>query len=153
MFRGINAINMDVKGRMVMPTRYRDRLSEETDGQVVITIDTEESCLLLYPLSEWEVIERKIEALPSFNQVARRIQRLLIGHATEVDIDSNGRILVPPLLREYASLEKRTMLVGQGRKFEIWSEDHWEKQRAGWLEAEATKQAGELPEELQTISL
>ena len=60
---------------------------------------------------------------------------------------------MPPLLREYASLEKRTMLVGQGRKFEIWSEDHWEKQRAGWLEAEATKQAGELPEELQTISL
>lgn len=142
---------MDAKGRVAMPTRHRERLFDECDGQVVITIDTEEACLLLYPVAEWEIIERKVEALPSFDRTARRIQRLLIGHATECELDSNGRVLVPPLLRDYASLEKRVMLVGQGKKFEIWSEAHWESQRQAWL----TDGNGdnELPDELRSISL
>lgn len=131
MFRGINAINLDPKGRIGVPARYRERLKEETDTQLVITIDTEVTCLLLYPLSEWEVIEKKIEALPSFNRVTRRIQRLLIGHATEVEMDSNGRILIPPLLREYAKLGRRVMLVGQGKKFEIWDETLWQQGSGG----------------------
>src|SRR5579863_5520761 len=118
MFRGVNAINLDAKGRIVMPTRYRERLQQEAQGCVVLTIDTEEKCLLLYPLTAWEDIENKLASLPSFNQAARRIQRLLIGHATETELDSNGRILLPPLLREYADLTKTAMLVGQGKKFE-----------------------------------
>jgi MraZ protein len=147
-FRGINAINLDPKGRLAMPTRYRDRLQ----GQLVVTIDTESPCLLLYPMTEWEVIEQKIEALPSFNRVTRRIQRLLIGHATEVELDSHGRLLVPPPLRDYAKLEKSLMLVGQGKKFEIWSEQQWQSSRDSWLAEEAARD-DELPSELQSLAL
>lgn len=150
MFRGINAVNLDSKGRLAIPTRYREELLQSTSGGLVVTIDTEAKCLLMYPMVEWEVIEAKIQALPSFNKAARRIQRLLIGHATEVDMDANGRILLPPLLRDYAELDKQTMLVGQGKKFELWSDRNWHTEREGWL---AEEQDGELPEELQSISL
>lgn len=151
MFRGINAVNIDDKGRLAMPARYRERLQEESENQIVITIDTDATCLLLYAISEWEVIERKVEALPSFNRAARRIQRLLIGHATDVEIDSHGRFLIPPLLREYAAIEKRVMLIGQGKKFEIWSESNWTRERDACL-AESQGE-GELPPELLTLSL
>src|SRR3989338_10756009 len=90
MFRGINHINLDAKGRMAMPTRYRDRLQVDCNGQLIATIDPEAPCLLLYPFPEWEVIEQKIQALPSFNKATRRIQRLLIGHPTALDIDKPG---------------------------------------------------------------
>lgn len=153
MFRGINGINIDVKGRMVMPTRYRDRLLESGNQKVVLTIDTEERCLLLYPLHAWEEIESKLAALPSFNVQARRIQRLLIGHATDVEMDGQGRILLPPLLREYAGLMKHGMLVGQGKKCELWDEANWEENRKAWLKEESRENLQTLPEELKTISL
>ena len=153
MFRGINGINIDAKGRIVMPTRYRDRLQLDSNGKVVLTIDTEEKCLLLYPLSGWEEIEKKLASLPSFNPAARRIQRLLIGHATDIDMDSQGRILLPPLLREYAGLKKRAVLVGQGKKFELWDETHWEQSRGHWLEEESNEDDSTLPEEVKSISL
>lgn len=152
MFRGVNGINIDAKGRIAMPTRYRDRLQEESHGRVVMTIDTEERCLLLYPLTAWEEIESKLAALPSFNTAARRIQRLLIGHATEAELDANGRILLPPLLREFAGLNKGIMLVGQGKKFEIWDEEHWQQRRGEWL-AEETGDESSLPDEVKTLSL
>lgn len=151
MFRGINLIGLDAKGRMAMPTRYREQL-EGKDNQVVVTIDTESPCLLIYPLKEWEIIEEKLQTLPSFNRAARRIQRLLIGHATELELDSNGRILLPPLLREYAKLDKRVMLVGQGKKFELWDEQQWQLGRTNWL-TEESDSAGDLPEELKLLSL
>jgi len=150
MFRGISAVNLDTKGRMVVPTRYRDVLEKDAASKLVITIDTEEPCLLLYPLFEWEVIEKKIEALPSFNKAARRIQRLLMGHATELELDGNSRVLLPPILREYAQLDKKIMLVGQGKKFEIWSESEWNNKRNGWL---VDENEGELPAELESLSL
>lgn len=154
MFRGINGINIDAKGRIVMPTRYRERLLlEKNQNSVVLTIDTEERCLLLYPLSEWEEIEKKLATLPSFNPSARRIQRLLIGHATDVELDGQGRVLLPPLLREYAGLNKRAVLVGQGRKFELWDETHWESQRGRWLQEESNTRESLLPEEVKSISL
>ncbi len=153
MFRGISAVNIDTKGRMAIPTKHRNVLQEDFDGACVVTIDTETNCLLLYPLHEWEKIEAKIEALPSFNAQARRIQRLLLGHATEVELDASGRVLIPPVLREYAGLEKKTMLVGQGKKFEIWSEQAWNTSRDEWLK-EAAGEEGELwPDELKNISL
>ena len=152
MFRGVNGIHVDAKGRMVMPTRYRDRLQLESEGHVVMTIDTEERCLLLYPLPAWEEIENKLAALPSFNAVARRIQRLLIGHATESELDTQGRILIPPLLREYADIKKNIMLVGQGKKFEIWDDEHWQVKRSQWLE-EGSLNEDDLPDEMKTLSL
>ena len=150
MFRGINAVNLDSKGRLAIPTRYREQLLQDTNSGLIVTIDTEAKCLLMYPMVEWEVIEAKIQALPSFNKAARRIQRLLIGHATEVEMDANGRILLPPLLRDYAELDKQTMLVGQGKKFELWSDRNWHLGREAWL---AEEQVEELPDELQSISL
>jgi len=152
MFRGINAVNIDTKGRFAMPTRYREALQARANNQLVITIDTEVNCLLVYPFSEWEIIESKIEALPSFNQAARRIQRLLIGHATELELDAQGRLLVPPLLRQYAAIEKRMMLVGQGKKFELWSETQWAEGRDAWLAMGVTPDA-DLPAELQNLSI
>jgi MraZ protein len=151
-FRGITGVNIDPKGRIVMPTRYRDRLQLDSSS-VIVTIDTEDRCLLLYPMPAWEEIEEKLAALPSFNPAARRIQRLLIGHATDIEMDGQGRILLPPLLREYADLTKRAVLVGQGRKFEIWDEAHWGKCRDIWLEEESKDDKSSLPDEVKTISL
>ncbi len=153
MFSGISGLNIDVKGRMAVPTRYRDRLQLDSHHTAILTIDTEEQCLLLYPKPEWEVIEAKLAALPSFNPAARRIQRLLIGHANEVEIDGQGRILLPPMLREYAGITKRAVLVGQGKKFEVWSEAHWETKRQEWLQEALDMNDANLPDDLKSISL
>jgi MraZ protein len=151
MFRGIHAINLDDKGRMAVPSRFRAQLDAIGDLRLVITIDTESPCLLLYPFVEWEAIEQKLQALPSFNQVTRRIQRLLIGHATELELDSHGRVLLPPLLREHAQLAKRVTLLGQGRKFELWDEQIWQTHRGQWLSENLLAEG--LPTELEAISL
>ncbi|MGD9108032.1 MAG: division/cell wall cluster transcriptional repressor MraZ [Gammaproteobacteria bacterium] len=152
MFRGINSINVDQKGRIAIPVRYRQTLLEKAQGQMIITIDTEQRCLLLFPLTIWEEIEQKIAKLPSFSPATRRIQRLLIGHATELALDSHGRILLPPLLRKYANIQKKLMLVGQGNKFELWNNEQWQQQRDHWLNSELVKE-GEIPEELKDIAL
>lgn len=153
MFRGVNAVNIDAKGRIVMPTRYRDRLLEENSHQIVMTIDTEERCLLIYPLHAWELIESQLAKLPSFNPQARRIQRLLIGHATEAELDNQGRVLIAPLLRDYAGLNKKAVLVGQGKKFELWDETHWQERRGQWLAEESGVDSESLPEEVKSLSL
>lgn len=150
MFRGVNALNLDAKGRMTMPTRYRQRLTDGCNGQLVITVDRDH-CLLLYPFPEWEVIERKLVKLPSFNRQARRLQRLLVGHATEVELDSAGRVLLPPPLREFAGLDKRAVLIGQGNKFELWDETLWNERRDGWLAEDDDLE--NLPAELESLSL
>ena len=149
MFRGVNAIKIDVKGRLAIPARFRQVLRER--GALVATIDTDESCLLIYPLDEWELIERKIAALPSLHPVTRRIQRLLIGHATDVELDGHGRILIPPLLRDYAGLERHAILLGQGRKFELWDEGCWNLRRDQYLKE--VSEATDIPVELQSLSL
>jgi MraZ protein len=150
-FRGINAVNMDAKGRLSMPTRYRDRLHNESASQLILTIDTEEPCLLLYPLPSWEIIEAKLAKLPSFDPTSRRIQRLLIGHATDSEIDAQGRISVPPLLRDYAHLERKVILLGQGNKFELWAAATWQARRDQWLEE--GDNSGDISGDLELLSL
>jgi MraZ protein len=149
-FRGVNNITLDAKGRMAMPTRYRERLHERCDGQLVVTVDRDH-CLLMYPLPEWEEIERRLVRLPSLNKQARRLQRLLIGHATECQLDANGRVLLPPPLREFASLNRQAVLIGQGNKFELWDEQIWNERRDVWL-AEEDEEL-EMPDELESLSL
>jgi MraZ protein len=150
-FRGLSAVNLDVKGRLAIPMKYRQLLVDLCAGRLVATIDTEERCLLIYPIDEWEVIQAKIEALPSFNPSARRIQRLLIGHATDIELDANGRILLSQPLREYAQLDKETILLGQGKKLELWSKDLWNSRRDDYI---AEVNAPEvLPDELLNLSL
>ena len=149
-FRGVSNLSLDAKGRIVLPARYRERLAEICASQMVVTIDTDQPCLLIYPLPEWEEIEAKIEALPSFNPTTRRIQRLLIGHATEVEVDGNGRMLLSNPLREYAQLGKKVVLIGQGKKFELWDEEVWSQKIQTWLDDDAED---EMPAALAEISL
>ncbi|GKX56266.1 transcriptional regulator MraZ [Leminorella grimontii] len=152
MFRGATTVNLDSKGRLAVPTRYRDSLVDECEGQLVCTIDLHQPCLLLYPLPEWEKIEEKLAKLSSMNPVERRVQRLLLGHASECQMDSAGRLLIAPTLRSHASLTKEVMLVGQFNKFELWNEEAWYQQVKEDIEA-AQLADSPLSERLQDLSL
>ncbi len=152
MFRGATSVNMDSKGRITIPTRYRDLLYADAEGNVVCTIDLHQPCLLLYPLSDWEHIEKKLAALSAMNPAERRVQRLLLGHATEGQLDSAGRLLLSSTLRSYANLSKHVMLVGQYNKFELWDEPTWHDQVKQDIEAEQSAQ-GVLSERLQDLAL
>jgi MraZ protein len=132
-FRGVTILNLDAKGRMAVPSKYRDKLQALGEGQLVVTLDMNDPCLLIYPMNEWEEIERKLVRLPSLNKQAVRLKRLLLGHAAECELDASGRILLPPTLRELVKLEKRVVLLGQGNKFEVWDEQTWNGRRDEWL--------------------
>lgn len=134
-----------------MPTRYRERIFERSNGRLIATVDRSDPCLLIYPLPEWEEIEMKLKRLPTLHPMSRRLQRLMIGHATDVELDGSGRILVPPSLREYAKLSKTAMLIGQGNRFELWDEAQWNESREQWLQADEPAEA--LPPELASLSL
>ncbi len=147
-FRGATKVTLDAKGRMAIPTRYRERLSARCDGEIVVTVD-KDHCLLIYPLPDWEELERKLVRLPSMNKIARNIVRIMVGYATEVEMDANGRILVSRELRDFASLDKQAMLIGQGTKFELWDEETWNTKRDAWLSEDDD---GEMPADLESIS-
>ena len=149
-FRGATKVTLDAKGRMVIPTRYRERLQERGDARLVVTIDRDQ-CLLIYPLPEWEEIERKLMRLPTLNEHARRLQRLMVGYATDVELDGHGRLLLPPTLRGFAHLDRNAMLIGQGNRFELWDEQRWEERREQWLNGEESPAS--LPAELGSLSL
>ncbi len=121
---------------MALPTRFRESLRLGCDGKVVVTIDMREKCLLLYPLPEWEVVQRKLEALSNIGEQARLLQRLLIGHATDIEFDSQGRILLPAMLRDFGEFQKKLVLVGQGNKIEIWAANQWQDRMNDWLTAD-----------------
>ncbi|MFT7222442.1 MAG: MraZ protein [Candidatus Azotimanducaceae bacterium] len=150
MFRGVNNVNIDAKGRIAIPARFRDKLIHHCNGEMVVTIDTDEKSLLIYPQPDWDEIERKLDALPSFNLFARRVQRLLIGHATDIQMDGSGRILLTPPLREYAGLDKKGVLLGQGKKLELWNESTWVERRDSWIDDPSGL---ELPDQMQDFSL
>ena len=150
MFRGATKVTLDDKGRMVLPTRYREQIAELAQGHLVVTVDRDQ-CLLIYPLPDWEHTERKLMSLPSLNPQARRLQRLMVGYATDLELDGHGRVLLPPELREFAQLERHGMLIGQGNRFELWDETRWNEQREGWLKSEDT--LTDLPSELDSLSL
>lgn len=145
MFRGVSVLSLDAKGRLAIPARYRERLQSGCASRLVITVDSDR-CLLIYPEPNWIEIERKLEALPSFNPAARKLQRLYIGHAHEVEMDAQGRVLLPPELRRFASLDKRVALVGQGKKFEVWDEDTWNNRCEEWLDEADLQQLESSPE-------
>ncbi len=149
MFRGATKVTLDAKGRLAIPTRYRERIATRCDGQLVVTLD-KDHCLLVYPLPDWEEIERKLVRLPSLQKRTREMQRIMLGYATEVDVDGAGRILLSRELREVAGLERQAMLIGQGHKFELWNEERWNAIRDDWLN---TEDDGELPPELESLSL
>ena len=149
MYRGVQHINLDAKGRLSVPARQRESLFDISAGSLVVTIDTQSSCLVMYPLKEWERIERDVQDLPTLNPAVRRFQRLVLGYASDLDLDANGRVLLPGALREYAQLEKRVVLVGQGNKLELWSETLWDAE----CEAALASDGGDLPDELMGLQL
>lgn len=146
MYLGSHAISMDAKGRMAIPARVRELLEAECGGRIVMTANHEDRCLIVYPESRWQEVLPQIEALPNMHKSVKRLQRLMIGYASPMEMDGNGRVLVPPTLREYASLEKKLMLVGQGKSLELWSEDAWRASLDASLD-------DEMPAEMMSLSL
>jgi len=147
-FRGVAHLNLDSKGRLAVPARFRDALAARCAGRLVITADSDR-CLLIYPLPDWEPIEQKLMSLSSFNAQIRELQRRLVGYAEDVELDATGRILVPSALRAYAQIEKSVVLVGQGAKFELWNQDNWESR----MGEGGGFGPGGLPPELEGFSL
>ncbi len=150
-FRGVTLLALDAKGRLAIPGKHRVALGGSTDGSghtLIVTADPIR-CLLVYPRATWEPIQARLMSLSSFKDEIRGLQRLLVGHADEVDMDGAGRVLIPPALRLYAGLEHRVVLVGQGNKFELWDEAKWQEQTARAI----TFPAGGLPPELDGFSL
>ena len=129
MFRGENSLNLDAKGRLAIPSRYRERLVEDCGGQLIVTISLLERCLVVYPFPRWRRIEDELKDMPALDAQAQAINHLLIGHAVDCDMDSNGRVLLSQALRKFAGLEKRIMMVGQVDKFEIWDDAGWNQRR------------------------
>ena len=147
MFRGISRLALDAKGRIAVPARQRAALANG-NGHVVITADPSR-CLLVYPLAAWQPIEARLMALSSFDERIRALQRLLVGYAEEVEIDAAGRVLVSPPLRTFAGLDKDAVLVGQGRRLELWNATAWDAETAKAIAFDA----GDLPPELAGFSL
>ncbi len=124
MFFGETAINLDSKGRMAVPTRYREDLASVCDSKLVLTYSAFDSgCLWLYPQPEWDRVREQVTGLSTFHASHRSLQRRLVGSATLLEPDSNGRVLLPQTLRQVTGMEKRVVMMGMGQRFEIWNED------------------------------
>jgi len=129
-FQGSSALTLDAKGRVSIPTRHRDALVSDADGQLTLTRHPD-GCLLLYPRPVWEEKRKQVAALP---MAARPFQRLLLGNAQDVQMDGSGRILVAPELRRAAALTREVMMLGMGSHFELWDAQQWEEREAEDLE-------------------
>jgi len=141
---GVNKLNLDAKGRMAIPSRYRERLMDDCNGHLVITLDTEKR-VVIFPYDEWQDVEAKLVKL-SMSKAAVRIKRFYLGHATDCDMDKNGRINIPPYVREMAGLDKQIVLLGMGNKFEVWDEQSWNDEMH-------TDDALDLSAELESLNL
>ena len=150
MFRGVHNLTVDAKGRVKIPTRHQEQIEKICSGKMVLSIHPDDDCLLLYPLLDWQKLEEKVSLLPSLNVHTKRLKRKLIGHANDCELDKASRILVPIALREYAKLEKKIILSGQGHNFEIWSENAWRKQLST-LDSLSKKE--QIPIEVSQLSL
>ena len=133
MFRGFSAVSIDAKGRLALPSRYRQAVAAISGNQLVVTLNPLDRCLWLYPLPAWQVIEEKLAQLSDFDKQSRRTKQMMRGYATECELDGHGRVLLPPKLREFAGLKRDGVLLGQSNKFELWDEAAWNRQRDDWL--------------------
>lgn len=152
MFRGFTTLSVDSKGRLAIPSRYRERLMVLAEGDLILTLNPLDRSLWLYPLPEWEIIETKLAELSDFDKQSRRSKQMMRGYASDCQLDGQGRIRISSELREYANIEKQAVILGQGNKFEIWDEQSWQQQRDQWLE-ELGKESSEPSETLKTLSL
>lgn len=125
MFRGANSINLDSKGRIAVPAKYRPDIMESTRSHMIITCDPYDNCLLIFTLEHWESTEADLQSLSNSKPLHRRLKRIMLSHASEVDMDASGRLLIPSVLRERAKLQKDVMLIGQGKTFQLWDQQQW----------------------------
>lgn len=150
MLSGLTSINLDAKGRLAIPTRYRSYLQETSGSKCCVTAHPD-TCLIIYPLHEWTPVQRKLMKLSNMHRTTRDLQRMLIGYAMEIEMDSNGRILLSQSLRDFAGLDKTVVLVGVGNKFELWDEEKWNKRKNTWLSDGDVESS--LTEEMQNLSI
>lgn len=123
MFQGETAITVDDKGRLAIPTAYREQVARDCGNRLVLTYNPFESgCLWMYPQEIWEGVRDKVNALPNVKRVHRDLQLKLVGAAAMVEPDGSARILLPASQRNAAGIEKKAVLLGMGNKFELWSE-------------------------------
>ena len=150
MIKGSSQLNVDAKGRIAIPTKHRDGLISECGGRMVVTISTHDRCLWLYTATKWVAVEEKLVALPTMNNHTRRIKQMLIGSADDCEMDGSGRLLLPAPLREFAGIDKKVALIGQGDKYEIWDAEAWAEHQASFLQAALDD--GAIPPELASLA-
>lgn len=125
MFRGRFEYTIDEKGRISLPSKFREALSANFDERLIIT--SFDNCLWAYPMPEWQAIEEKIAALPQFRSEVKALQRVFVSGAADCPLDKQGRIVIPPTLRDYAELKKEVVFVGMTKRIEIWSKEKWDQ--------------------------
>ncbi len=128
MFKGRFEHTIDSKGRLSIPSKFREVLTERYDTRLVVT--SFDGCLIVYPHAEWRVLEERIAGLPEFKKDTRAFLRFFYSSAADCPIDKPGRILIPQVLRDFAKLEKEIVLVGAFKQFEIWSKPLWDAAEA-----------------------
>lgn len=156
MYRGSNSLSVDGKGRLAIPTKYRDALAQRGGGTLIVTIHPDRF-LMLYGLADWEPIEAGINALPTFHPVASGLQDMLVANATEVEMDSAGRIVLPPMHRRFAKLDKDVVMLGKGTRFDIWNAADWEARMDALADLPArlaeAQRTGDGPDALRLLKL
>jgi MraZ protein len=152
MFRGLTTINLDSKGRLAVPTRFREILRALESPVLVVTVNPWDRSLWIYPLGEWQDIESKLAQLSDFDRQSRRTKQIMRGYATDVECDTQGRILLSAELREIASLTKQGVLLGQDNKLELWDRARWESVRDEWLD-EVASDGGDPSSALESLAL
>jgi len=133
MIGGVSLVSLDSKGRLAIPARHRETLLSAFGNKVVVTLESSDH-LLIYPEPNWRPVETRLLALPSGNPTLKRYQRLVLGHAETLEMDSAGRVLLPSRLRDLTGLDKEVALVGMGNRFELWNAQEWDEQTHAALE-------------------
>jgi MraZ protein len=151
-FRGFSNLALDAKGRLSVPVRYRDPVAAACQNHLVVTVNPWDRCLWLYPAPEWELAEAKLMQLSDADKWDRRTKQILRGYATDCELDGQGRLLLPPELREFATIDREVVMLGQGNRFEIWGKAAWDLRRDEFFE-QVDQPAGELSGKLRELSL
>lgn len=144
MFRGRFEHLIDSKGRISVPSKFRETLNERYDSRLVVT--TYDGCLVAYPFAEWQKLEEKVASLPEYSKDTKAFLRFFYSSATDCPIDKLGRVLIPQALRDYAKLEKDVILIGALKRVEIWSKE-------AWLKAEGAASQDEIVNTLERLGL
>lgn len=126
MFRGLHHHTIDPKGRVSLPVRFRELLTARSEDRLIITTAID-PCLVAYPLSEWQTFEERLSLLPQFDPNVLKLKRVYVAAATECVVDKQGRVAIPPELREYAGLDKDLIFAGMVKTIELWSKDRWQQ--------------------------